>query len=197
MVGVPHHPLLPSLPTLRAFRHKRPFEGYPSLVFGAIASFLEPFCEHLSPKGDQIFKIDFWLRFEGPCVETAPGSLRNISKARIWPRVQVQIGHLASCYKKARMKKARNWPRAQVQICKPLQSVPVPLESDSKCLNVRFLAPHHSGWPRREYLLHLCRRTVNLRRPERARNEGTTGLKRLDDTQCTTYKRRTGRLFSS
>ena len=32
--------------------------------------------------------------------------------------------------------------------------------------------------------------TVNLRRPERARNEGTTGPTRLDDTRCTTYKRR-------
>ena len=29
-----------------------------------------------------------------------------------------------------------------------------------------------------------------LRRPERAQNEGSTGAKRLDDTRCTTYKRR-------
>ena len=41
-----------------------------------------------------------------------------------------------------------------------------------------------------ESLLNLRRRTVNLRRPERARNEGSRGPKRLDDTRCTTYKRR-------
>ena len=34
-----------------------------------------------------------------------------------------------------------------------------------------------------ESLLNLCRRTVNLRRPERARNEGSTGPKRLDDAE--------------
>ena len=32
----------------------------------------------------------------------------------------------------------------------------------------------------------LLRRTVHLRRPDRARNEGSTGPKRLDDTRCTT-----------
>jgi hypothetical protein len=32
------------------------------------------------------------------------------------------------------------------------------------------------------------RRTINLRRPERARNEGSTGPHRLDDTRCTTYR---------
>ena len=31
---------------------------------------------------------------------------------------------------------------------------------------------------------------MNLRRPERARNEGSTGPKRLDDTRCATYRRR-------
>ena len=36
---------------------------------------------------------------------------------------------------------------------------------------------------KKEFLLNLWRRTVNLRRPERARNEGTTGPKRLDDTR--------------
>ena len=41
-----------------------------------------------------------------------------------------------------------------------------------------------------ESLLNLWRRTVDLRRPDRARNEGTTGPRRLDDTRCTTYKRR-------
>ena len=35
--------------------------------------------------------------------------------------------------------------------------------------------------PERESILNLCRPTVNLRRPERSRNEGTTGPKRLDD----------------
>ena len=39
----------------------------------------------------------------------------------------------------------------------------------------------------RESLLNLWRRTVNLRRPERAWNEGSTGPKRLDDTRCKTY----------
>ena len=32
----------------------------------------------------------------------------------------------------------------------------------------------------------MMRWTVNLRRPDRARNEGSTGPKRLDDTQRTT-----------
>ena len=41
---------------------------------------------------------------------------------------------------------------------------------------------------KRESLLNVCRRTVNLRRPERARNEGTTGPERLDDTRCTSYR---------
>ena len=35
-----------------------------------------------------------------------------------------------------------------------------------------------------ESLLNLSRRTVNSRCPERARNEGSTGPKRLDDTRC-------------
>ena len=42
----------------------------------------------------------------------------------------------------------------------------------------------------RESLLNLCPRTVNPRRPERARNEGSTGPIRPDDTRCTTFKRR-------
>ena len=42
----------------------------------------------------------------------------------------------------------------------------------------------------RESLLNLWRRTVKLRRPERARNEGSTEPKRLDDTRCKTYTRR-------
>ena len=44
---------------------------------------------------------------------------------------------------------------------------------------------HHPGLPtqeKNESLLNLQRRTVNLRRPERARNEGYTGPTGLDDT---------------
>ena len=37
--------------------------------------------------------------------------------------------------------------------------------------------------------IELMTWTVNLRRPERARNEGSIGPKRLDDTRCTTHKR--------
>ena len=36
--------------------HARPFEPYPSIVLGAIVSFLEPFRENLSPKVVGIFK---------------------------------------------------------------------------------------------------------------------------------------------
>ena len=39
-------------------------------------------------------------------------------------------------------------------------------------------------------MLNLCRRTVSSRRPGRAQNEGSRGHKRLDDTRCTTYRRR-------
>ena len=42
----------------------------------------------------------------------------------------------------------------------------------------------------RESSLDLWRQTVNLRRSERARNEGSVGPKRLDDTRWTTYRRR-------
>ena len=41
-----------------------------------------------------------------------------------------------------------------------------------------------------ESSLNLRRRTVNLRRPEWARNEGSVGPKRFDDTRCTRCKRR-------
>ena len=51
-------------------------------------------------------------------------------------------------------------------------------------------APH-----RRESLSILWRRTVNLRRPERARHEGSKGPNRLDDTRCTTYQRQINNLF--
>ena len=37
---------------------------------------------------------------------------------------------------------------------------------------------------KREFALNLGGRTVNSRRPERARTEGSTGPKRLDDTRC-------------
>ena len=39
----------------------------------------------------------------------------------------------------------------------------------------------HARLLARKSLLNLRRRTVNLRHPERARNEGSTGPKRLDD----------------
>jgi len=39
-----------------------------------------------------------------------------------------------------------------------------------------------------ESSLNLWRRTVNLMRPERARNEGYTGPTRLDATRCATYQ---------
>jgi len=43
--------------------------GYPMIVLGAVCSFLEPFCEHLSPKIDKVSK-ELTLRYphEGPCV---------------------------------------------------------------------------------------------------------------------------------
>ena len=43
---------------------------------------------------------------------------------------------------------------------------------------------------KKEYLLNLRRRTVTSRSPERARKEGCTGPKRLNDTPCTNYRRR-------
>ena len=33
-----------------------PWWGYPMLILGAVCSFLEPFCGHLSPKVDKIFQ---------------------------------------------------------------------------------------------------------------------------------------------
>jgi len=39
----------------------------------------------------------------------------------------------------------------------------------------------------RESILNVWRRTVNWRRPDRARNDGSTGLKILDDTRFTPY----------
>ena len=54
----------------------------------------------------------------------------------------------------------------------------------------RFSASVVKCWHGNESSLNVCRRTVNLRRPERARNEGSTGPNRLDDALCTTYGRR-------
>ena len=63
-------------------------------------------------------------------------------------------------------------------------------EVSLSCISVRHrdLTPPPIGL--QKSLLNLWRRTVNLRRAERARNEGTTGPNRLDDTRCTTYTRR-------
>jgi hypothetical protein len=49
--------------------HRRPYVGYPSHVLGAIASFLETFCGHLSPKIDKVSE-ELTLRYphEEPCV---------------------------------------------------------------------------------------------------------------------------------
>ena len=43
---------------------------------------------------------------------------------------------------------------------------------------------------RERIFIKLMTSDSKLRRPERAQNEGSTGLKRLDDTRCTTYQRR-------
>jgi len=52
--------------------------------------------------------------------------------------------------------------------------------------------------PSREIIfIELMASDCNLRRPERARNEGTTTPKRLDDTPCTTYRRQTSNCLQS
>ena len=43
-------------PLLVAPPHARPFECYPRVVPGAVRSFLEPFCGHVSPKIDRFFR---------------------------------------------------------------------------------------------------------------------------------------------
>ena len=43
----------------------------------------------------------------------------------------------------------------------------------------------HPLCEKREYILNLRRRTVKSRRPGRARNEGSTGPKGLDNARCT------------
>ena len=47
-----------------------PSWGYPMLVLGAVCSFLEPFCGHLSPKNDKVSE-ELTLRYphEGPGVD--------------------------------------------------------------------------------------------------------------------------------
>ena len=54
---------------------KGPMWGHPMLVLGALCSFLEPFCGHLSPKIDKVCE-ELTLRYphEGPWV--APGYVR-------------------------------------------------------------------------------------------------------------------------
>ena len=46
---------------------KGPMRGHPMLVLGALCSFLEPFCGHLSPKNDKVSE-ELTLRYphEGP-----------------------------------------------------------------------------------------------------------------------------------
>ena len=53
----------------------------------------------------------------------------------------------------------------------------------------RSLAESLGRFKKIECSLYVSRRTMEFRRSERARNEGTTGPKRLDDTRCTTYQR--------
>jgi hypothetical protein len=64
-------------------------------------------------------------------------------------------------------------------------------DRDARATAARCTFPHAPA-QEGESLLKLRRRTVNLRRPERARNEGSTESKRLDDTRCTTFRRRSG-----
>ena len=69
----------------RNLYHERPCELYLDLVLGAVISFLEPLCGHLSPKVD--FKVDFGSRFEGPCVDPLAsqyGTYETVT-ARFWP----------------------------------------------------------------------------------------------------------------
>ena len=78
----------------------------------------------------------------------------------------------------------------QLLICKPYQ--PGGTFSASTVTMPRSTIPIDPVSCRRHNLdcENLWRRTVNLRRPERARNEGKTGPETLDDTRCTTFKQR-------
>ena len=60
-----------------------PWWGHPMLVLGALCSFLEPFCGHLSPKIDKVSE-ELTLRYphEEPCVE-ARGRVLN------WLRIHI------------------------------------------------------------------------------------------------------------
>ena len=72
-----------------------------------------------------------------------------------------------------------------------MEEIGDPKDLDKRCTTYkRALPPRSPLSSKKESLLNSWRRTVNLRRPDRARDEGTTGLKRLDDTRCTTYKPR-------
>ena len=56
--------------------HRRPYVGYPSLVLGAIASFLEPFRGRLSPNIDNVSeKLTLRYPHEGPWVDRVGGCL--------------------------------------------------------------------------------------------------------------------------
>ena len=58
---------------------KGPMWGHPMLVLGALCSFLEPFCGHLSPKIDKVSE-ELTLRYphEGPWVDTPLGPYRRV-----------------------------------------------------------------------------------------------------------------------
>ena len=52
--------------------HANPSWGHLNVVLGAILSFLEPFCGHLSPEIDKVSeRLTFEYPHEGPCVVSA------------------------------------------------------------------------------------------------------------------------------
>ena len=54
--------------------HKGPYVGYPVFVLGAVCSFLEPFCGHLSPNIDNVSeKLTLRYPHEGPWVARTEG----------------------------------------------------------------------------------------------------------------------------
>ena len=63
----------PTSPTCSWTPTKGPMWGYPRFVLGAIGSFLEPFCGHLSPKLDKVSE-ELTLRYphKGPWVVQLP-----------------------------------------------------------------------------------------------------------------------------
>ena len=116
-------------------------------------------------------KIDFGLKFEGPgaarggegCVRCAecPRVLHRIVR----PRPALPIKN--PCYQ-GLVDRSRAGGTQQVP-SRPATN------------------PHSATHGEGKSLLHVWRRTVNLRRPARARNKGSAGPKRLDDTRCKTY----------